>query len=69
MRLVDPDGQTFILSYLVGRRQEPEVRAALISAVCAAYDRRLELPDWLLDLAADDEPDDEPRTFALFPQP
>jgi hypothetical protein len=56
MELVPQDALLFIVSYLKGRR-EPEVRSALVDAVAAAYDRRLELPDWVLDLLGDDGED------------
>lgn len=66
MEVVPQDGLLFIVSYLKGRR-EPEVRSALVDAVAAAYDRRLELPDWVLDLLGDDGEDhDGVRTFQLF---
>lgn len=66
MESMPQDALLFIVSYLKGRR-EPEVRSALVDAVAAAYDRRLELPDWVLDLLGDDGEDpDGARTFQLF---
>jgi hypothetical protein len=66
MRLVEQDAMEFIVSYLKGR-QEPEVHSALVDAVAGAYDRRLELPDWVLDLLGDDGEDSRgARLLQLF---